>query len=344
MLANKLNNEELKALLKNETFKRITLSFYRYINIGNPEQFRDYLYKTFIHLGVLGRIYIAQEGINAQISMPQHNYTVFKTFVNGNVYLSDVPFKIAVEDDGKSFYKLIVRVKTKVVADGLPDDMDFSDVGKHIDAVELNKALEDPNTIIIDMRNHYESEVGRFENALCLDADTFKDALPKAVEMVENKKDHKIILYCTGGIRCEKAGAYFKANGFEDVNQLYGAIIAYAAQAKAEGLPSKYIGKNFVFDERLGERITEDIISQCHQCGKPCDNHTNCANDDCHLLFIQCDDCKANLKGCCTMPCVHVVELPVNEQRKLRKGKLKTNAHAVYKSRLRPHLLMDFKV
>jgi UPF0176 protein len=343
MLANKLNKEELKALLNSEAFKRITLSFYRYININQVEQFRDYLYETFEKMGVLGRIYVAQEGINAQISIPQHNWKAFKEFVNGNEYLSNVPFKIAVEDDGKSFYKLIVRVKTKVVADGLPDDMDFSDVGKHIDAVELNKALEDPNTIIIDMRNHYESEVGRFENALCPDVDTFRDALPKAVEMVEDKKDHKIILYCTGGIRCEKAGAYFKANGFEDVNQLYGGIIAYAAQAKAEGLPSKFIGKNFVFDERLGERITEDIISQCHQCGKPCDNHTNCANDDCHLLFIQCDDCKEKLKGCCTEACMHIVELPIEEQRKLRKGKVKTNAHAVYKSRLRPHLQMDLK-
>ncbi len=338
MLANKYSKEELKAQLETETFKRITLSFYRYIIINNVESYRDALYVAFESLGVLGRVYLATEGVNAQLSIPQHNWENFKALVNSDAYLKDVPFKIAVEDDGKSFYKLIVRVKTKVVADGLPNDMDFSDVGKHIDATELNKALESPNTIIIDMRNHYESEVGRFENALCPDVDTFRDALPKAVEMVEDKKDHKIILYCTGGIRCEKAGAYFKANGFEDVNQLYGGIIAYAAQAKAEGLPSKFIGKNFVFDERLGERITEDIISQCHQCGTPCDNHTNCANDDCHLLFIQCDDCKARLKGCCTEACMHIVELPIEEQRKLRKGKIKTNAHAVYKSRLRPHL------
>lgn len=339
MLANKYSKEELKKKLSQETFKRITLSFYRYVRIVNVEEFRDDLYLAFDSLGVLGRVYVAHEGINAQISVPDHNWDAFKNFVNGNEFIQNVPFKIAVEDDGKSFYKLIVRIRTKIVADGLPDtEIDFSDVGKHIDAVELNAALDDPNTIIIDMRNHYESEVGRFENALCPDVDTFRDALPKAVEMVEDKKDHKIILYCTGGIRCEKAGAYFRHYGFKDVNQLYGGIIAYASQIKTEGLPSKFIGKNFVFDERLGERITEDIISECHQCGKPCDNHTNCANDDCHLLFIQCGECQAKYKGCCSDTCMHIIELPFEEQKALRKGKIKENAHAVYKSRLRPNL------
>lgn len=339
MLANKYSKEELKKRLHEETFKRITLSFYRYIRIKELEQFRDHLYLSFESLGVLGRIYVASEGINAQISVPDHNWKAFKEFVNADAHLKDVPFKIAVEDDGKSFYKLIVRIKEKIVADGLPDEqIDFSDVGKHIEAHELNAALESPDTIIIDMRNHYESEVGRFENAICPDVDTFRDALPRAVEMVKDKKDKKVILYCTGGIRCEKAGAYFRHYGFKDVNQLYGGIIAYASQIKAEGLPSKFIGKNFVFDERLGERITADIISECHQCGKPCDNHTNCANDDCHLLFIQCDECRDKYKGCCTEACMHIIELPLEEQKKLRKGKIKENAHAVYKSRLRPNL------
>ncbi|MEO8150620.1 MAG: rhodanese-related sulfurtransferase [Bacteroidia bacterium] len=339
MLANKYSKEELKKRLYAETFERITLSFYRYIRIENVEQFRDDLYVAFGALGVLGRIYVAHEGINAQLSLPEHNWEAFKDFVNSNEFIKDVPFKIAVEDDGKSFYKLIVRVKEKIVGDGLADgEIDFSDVGKHIEAKELNAALDDPDTIIIDMRNHYESEVGCFENAICPDVDTFRDALPKALELAEGKKDHKIILYCTGGIRCEKAGAYFRHYGFKNVNQLYGGIIAYASQIKVEGLPSKFIGKNFVFDERLGERITNDIISQCHQCGKPCDDHTNCANDDCHLLFIQCEECKERLKGCCTEACMYIIELPIEEQRKLRKGKKKDNAHSVYKSRLRPDL------
>ena len=128
-------------------------------------------------------------------------------------------------------------------------------------------------------------------------------------------------MYCTGGIRCEKASAYFKHQGFKNVYQLEGGIIEYTRQIKEEGIPSKFIGKNFVFDHRLGERITNDIIAQCHQCGKPCDNHTNCANDACHLLFIQCDECKAAMENCCSTECLDIIHLPVDEQKRIRKGR-----------------------
>jgi UPF0176 protein len=219
------------------------------------------------------------------------------------------------------------------------DAFDVSNVGKHLSAKEFNDAVENPNTIVIDMRNHYESEVGKFSNALCPDADTFRDALPKAVEMAKGKEDHKILLYCTGGIRCEKASAYFKHNGFNDVNQLYGGIISYAHEIKEKNIPSKFIGKNFVFDDRLGERITNEIISTCHQCGKACDTHTNCANPECHLLFIQCDECKEKMNGCCTPRCKDFISLPIEQQKVLRKGKNKTgDTKNIYKSRLRPDL------
>ena len=127
-------------------------------------------------------------------------------------------------------------------------------------------------------------------------------------------------MYCTGGIRCEKASAYFKHQGFKNVFQLEGGIINYAKQIKEEGLESKFIGKNFVFDHRLGERITDDIISQCHQCGKPCDNHTNCENEGCHLLFIQCDECKSAMENCCSTACQEIIHMPLVEQVKLRRG------------------------
>ncbi|MBK8848050.1 MAG: rhodanese-related sulfurtransferase [Bacteroidetes bacterium] len=338
-LHNKIDKRVLKKKLQEDILARTTLSFYRYVKIEDVEAYRDKLYLELSRLNVLGRIYLAQEGVNAQISVPTEFFETFKTYIENDVLLSGIPFKIAVEDDGKSFYKLIVRIKKKIVADGLPEDAyDLNNIGKHIDARELNTYLEDKNTVIIDMRNHYESEVGKFENALCPDADTFRQALPMAVQMVEDKKDSKVILYCTGGIRCEKASAYFKHHGFKDVNQLYGGIIEYARDIKQMGLPSRFIGKNFVFDERMGERITEDIISQCHQCGAPCDHHVNCANDDCHLLFIQCDNCKATYNGCCTPSCMDIVSKPIEEQRTLRKGKKKDDAHAVYKSRLRPNL------
>lgn len=339
ILYNKYDKETLKKRLAAETFKRTTLSFYRYVILSDMEVLRAKMYAELDELGVLGRIYIATEGINAQISVPEHNWELFMNWLNSYPEFAGVDLKIAVEDDGKSFYKLIVRIRHKIVSDGLADGtFDVTNVGKHLNAKEWNQAMADPNAIVIDMRNHYESEVGHFKNAILPDSDTFRQELPMVVDLLKDKKDKKILLYCTGGVRCEKASAYFKHIGFEDVNQLNGGIIHYARQVKAEGIEPQFIGKNFVFDERMGERITNDIISKCHQCGAPCDHHVNCANDDCHLLFIQCDDCAKAMNGCCTPACKEIAALPVDEQRKLRKGKLKENAHSVYKSRLRPNL------
>ncbi len=322
-----------------EDFPRTTLSFYRYVILENVNEMRDMLYKEFEAFQVFGRIYVAREGINAQISVPTHNFEKFISQLYSHPEFANVDLKIAVEDDGKSFYKLIVRVRSKIVADGLADDtFDVTNVGNHLNAKEFNEAMQQPETIVVDLRNHYESEVGHFKGAILPDADTFRDELPMVVNLLKDQKDKKILLYCTGGIRCEKASAYLKHEGFEDVNQLNGGIIHYARQVKAEGLESKFIGKNFVFDDRMGERITEEIISTCHQCGEPCDTHVNCANDDCHLLFIQCDKCAAKMNGCCTPTCKDISLMPVEEQRELRKGRIKENAHSVYKSRLRPNL------
>lgn len=339
ILYNRVNKKELKKKLREETFKRITVSFYRYVIINDPNLLRDELFKEWSELTIFGRIYVAREGINAQMSVPEGNWEAFKQKLFSRKEFKDIPFKIAVEDDGKSFYKLTVKVRNKIVADGLDDNtFDVTNVGNHLTAKEFNDALEMPETIVVDMRNHYESEVGRFENAICPDADTFKEELPMVVDLLNNKKENKILLYCTGGVRCEKASAYLKHKGFKDVNQLHGGIIEYARQVRNAGLPSKFKGKNFVFDERVGERITDDVISQCHQCGSTCDNHVNCANDDCHLLFIQCDECAKKMNGCCTPHCMEIIALPIEEQRKLRKGKKKEDCLSVYKSRLRPNL------
>ncbi len=339
LLHNRIDKRELKKRLMAEPIKRITLSFYRYVIIDTPNEYRDELYKRWDALNVKGRIYVAREGINAQLSVPEEHFETFRKDIDSDKYLTNVPFKIAVEDDGKSFYKLLLKVRKKIVADGLNDDaFDVTNVGKHLSAKEFNEALELSGTLVVDMRNHYESEVGRFENAICPDVDTFREELEWVTENLKDKKDSKVLLYCTGGIRCEKASAYFKHEGFKDVNQLHGGIIDYARQIKQEGLESKFKGKNFVFDERLGEKITNDVISVCHQCGEPCDEHTNCANDDCHLLFIQCEKCKEKMKNCCTPECISITELPIEEQRKLRKGRIKNDSLSVYKSRLRPDL------
>lgn len=338
-LHNRINKKELKQKLQQEAVGRRTISFYRYVKIEDPSTLRNELFAQWSALGVFGRIYLANEGINAQMSVPEANWGLFVERLYADARFTNVPFKLGVEDNGKSFYKLAVKVRSKIVADGLNDaTFDVTNVGNHLSAKEFNEAMEDPNAIVVDMRNHYESEVGHFENAICPDVDTFREELPLVLDLLKDKKDKKLLLYCTGGIRCEKASAYFKHQGFQDVNQLQGGIIEYAKQAKEQGLPIKFKGKNFVFDERIGERISDEVISTCHQCGNLCDTHVNCANDDCHLLFIQCTSCAEKMKGCCTPKCVEIASMPIEEQRIIRKGRKKEDCLSVYKSRLRPNL------
>jgi UPF0176 protein len=339
LLHNRIDKRILKEKIRLDNTARTTLSFYRYVHIENPAECRDRLYLDWNELGVMGRIYLAAEGINAQLSIPTVHLQKLRDYLDVDERFRDVPFKRAFRDDGKSFYKLIVRVRNKIVADGLNDyDFDVTNVGKHLDARQFNEAMDLPGTVVVDMRNHYESEVGHFTGAICPDADTFREELPMVLDMLKNAKHQKILLYCTGGIRCEKASAYLKHHGFEDVNQLHGGIIEYAHQIKEQGLPSKFIGKNFVFDERLGEDITPDIISACHQCGLPANTHVNCANPECHLLFIQCTSCQEKMEGCCTPQCLERIHLPADVQAAMRKGLNKKDARNVFKSRLRPRL------
>ena len=227
----------------------------------------------------------------------------------------------AVQEDNHSFYVLDIKIRKKIVADGIDDDsFSMENKGKYVNAFEFNEMVKDPNTLVIDMRNHYEYEVGRFKNAIEIPSDTFREQLPMASEMFATQKDRNIIMYCTGGIRCEKASAWMLHNGYKNVFHLEGGIINYINQVHANDLENQFIGKNFVFDERLGERITDDIISNCHICGKPCDVHVNCANSGCHLLFIQCDECKSILDGCCSEECLAFIHLPEEEQKLKRKG------------------------
>ena len=322
-LYNTLSAEERKELIDLAGKQRLTLSFYAYAKIEDPKKFRDDLFVAWNALDALGRIYVAHEGINAQMSVPAENFEAFRETLEAYDFMRGIRLNVAVEQDDHSFLKLTIKVRHKIVADGLNDEtFDVTNKGVHLNAKAFNEILEDPNTIVVDFRNHYESEVGHFKGAITPDVETFRESLPIINEQLKDfKEDKNLVMYCTGGIRCEKASAYFKHQGFKNVFQLEGGIINYAKQIKEEGLESKFIGKNFVFDNRLGERITEDIISQCHQCGKPCDNHTNCANDGCHLLFIQCDECKAAMENCCSTECLEITHLPLAEQVKLRSGK-----------------------
>ena len=320
-LYNTLSAEE-RAKLIDQSGQRLTLSFYAYAKIENPTQFRNDLFLKWNKLDALGRIYVATEGINAQMSVPAENIDAFRDTLEKYDFMKGIRLNIAVEHDDHSFLKLTIKVRNKIVADGLNDEtFDVTNKGVHLNAREFNAILDDPNTIVVDFRNHYESEVGHFKGAITPDVETFRESLPIINEQLKDfKEDKNLVMYCTGGIRCEKASAYYKHQGFKNVFQLEGGIINYAKQIKEEGLESKFIGKNFVFDHRLGERITDDIIAQCHQCGEPCDTHVNCANEACHLLFIQCDSCAEKMESCCSTTCVETIYLPLEEQEKLRKG------------------------
>jgi UPF0176 protein len=326
-LYNTLSAKERAQLIEEAGQERLTLSFYQYAQLGNPQLFRDYLFLHWNPLEVLGRIYVAKEGINAQLSVPAVQFEVFKATLDEITFLVGVRLNIAIEQDNKSFLKLTIKVRNKIVADGLEDhSFDVTQKGKHVNAQEFNTLLSDKNTICVDMRNHYESEIGHFDSAITPDVDTFRDSLPIIEEeLADHKEDKKLLMYCTGGIRCEKASAYFKHKGFKNVYQLEGGIIEYARQVKAQELENKFIGKNFVFDERRGERISEDVIAQCHQCGAACDTHVNCVNEACHLLFIQCEACQEKMDQCCSTACQEIAALPLEEQRELRKGQHNSN-------------------
>ena len=339
---NKKSKIELNKDLEKESFERITCSFYRYCEINNSEELRDILYQDLSDLDILGRIYIASEGINAQISIPEHKWNDFKDYISTLSFLTGIKLKKAVQE-GISFIKLTIKVKEEIVAYNISKDTyDMNNIGKHLSAKEFNQSIEDEDSIVVDIRNYYESEVGKFEGAITPDVDRSKELLPEIVKLLADKKDKKLHLYCTGGIRCEKASSYLLKQGFREVYQLDGGIIQYAHDIKKEGLSSKFIGKNFVFDHRLGERITEDIIGKCHQCGEKADSHTNCANDACHILFIQCEKCAIKYSACCSTDCEDFTKLDMDTQKELRKDIAKTVSSSKLSSKIKPKLYKLF--
>lgn len=326
-LYNKLSANERAILIEKAGNRRITLSFYKYHQIKNTSLFRDHLYLMWEKLDVLGRIYIASEGINAQLSMPSQNLNEFKTKLDSIDFLKEIRLNVAIEQDDFSFLKLKVKIRNKIVADGLSENsFDLSNNGTHVNASEFNTLIENPNTLLVDMRNHYESEIGHFDGAILPDVDSFRESLPIIEKkFAKHKKSKNIVMYCTGGIRCEKASAFLKHKGYEKVYQLDGGIIEYARQVDQEKINNKFLGKNFVFDHRRSEAVSDEIIANCHQCGEKCDTHINCANEACHLLFIQCEKCAKEFNNCCSEECYKINSLSLEDQKKLRKGKKNSN-------------------
>lgn len=318
---NLVNRQVLRQRVLSDPTLRTTLSFYAYARIEAPDALRDELYDGLSAIGVLGRIYVAREGVNAQISVPSQRFDELRQYLDRWPFLRGIRLNVAVEDDGRSFYLLKIKVRDKIVADGLDDEsFDASQCGVHLDAEAFNRLTDQPETLVVDMRNHYECEVGHFENAVCFDTDTFRQTLAEAEAALADDKDRPVVMYCTGGIRCEKASAWLKHQGFRQVYQLEGGIIEYARQVRQRGLPNKFIGVNFVFDERLSERVGPQVIARCHQCGSPWDHHVNCRNTACHTLFLQCPTCAEKNDGCCSDACQEFIRLPEAEQARLRRG------------------------
>ena len=337
-LFNRIDKEDLKLALSRETFDRMTASFYHYVNLLSPDDLRDQLYIKWNQMGVFGRVYIASEGINAQVSIPEHNWVKFSRYLDSIPEFKGISIKRALQE-GSSFYKLKIKVRNELVAYGVSEELyDMDRVGKHLSAEEYNFAIDRTDSVVVDMRNYYESEIGHFDNALIPNVETSKELLPEVKRLLRGKENDKILLYCTGGIRCEKASSYLLYNGFKDVNQLQGGIIQYAHDIKKKGIDSKFKGKNFVFDDRLGERVTDDIISSCHLCGDPCDDHTDCKNDACHILFIQCEKCNESLNGCCSKECMDFASLPIDDQKVLRKDPDRVISRTFFDSRIKPRL------
>ena len=239
-LWNTLNKEELETKLRELGHHFITISFYQYATIAHPRLFRDHLFQMWTKFNVVGRTYIAHEGINAQISVPSDHIGQFREELYEIDFLKGVRLNFAVEDSAAEFpfIKLKIKVRDKILADGLNDKtFDVRKIGKHLKAEEFNALTNDPETILIDFRNHYEHEVGYFKGAILPDVDTFRDSLPMIEKnYLEGNQDKNIVMYCTGGIRCEKASAWFKHKGYENVHQLEGGIIKYANDVRNKNL------------------------------------------------------------------------------------------------------------
>ncbi|CAL4326424.1 rhodanese-related sulfurtransferase [Buchnera aphidicola] len=305
ILHNIICKKKLKNNMLYEKEPRLTLSFYKYFSIKNPQEYRDKIYRNFYKNDVLGRIYIAYEGINAQISVPVKNYFFIKQFL---YQLHSVLNNLRINkslNNKKSFWMLSVKVRKKIVEDGITDpNFNPDDVGVYIKSRQVNMMLNDTKTIFIDMRNSYEYAIGHFEKAIEIKSLTFREQLKNVIRLMEHAKNKRIVMYCTGGIRCEKATAWMRFNGFKFVYHLEGGIIGYVHDARKNGLPVLFKGKNFVFDYRMSEKVSEEIISSCSQCNNLSDSYINCKNNACHLLFIQCKNCAIAFNNCCSLNCM----------------------------------------
>jgi UPF0176 protein len=280
-----------------------TLLYYCYSRIENAEQFTlDHL-NYCKSLGLVGRIIVADEGLNGTVSGTVEACEAYMKHVHADERFAKTDFKID-EVDEPSFVKMHVRYKSEIVHSGLRDPNYINpniETGKHLEPADFAEMIDRDDVVIVDVRSNYEHNVGRFKNAITFDIDNFRD-FPSKINELAQYKDKKILTYCTGGIKCEKASALLLKEGFSDVYQLHGGIIKYGKEAGGKN----FEGKCYVFDNRLTvdvNKVNPSIISKCYNCGKETPKMINCANPECNEHFTQCDDCGWELDGCCSTTC-----------------------------------------
>lgn len=273
--------------------------YYNYVSIEDPDTYRDEHHLFCIQNNLLGRVIVSKEGLNGTVSGLTDDCNAYMRYLHLDDRFKATQFKIE-EHDHHTFKKLHVRVKDEIVNSDLPVNP-IVRTGKHLDPADFKRMMHDEDVVLVDMRSNYEHSVGRFKGAITFDMENLRE-LPDHVQEIEHLRDKKIITYCTGGIKCEKASAYLLERGFENVYQLHGGIIRYGAEAGGED----FDGKCYVFDSRVAievNTVNPEIISECYVCGKKCDRMINCANAECNRHAPICEECSESLDGACSPVC-----------------------------------------
>lgn len=281
------------------------LLYYIYTPITAGELFAQEHLGFCNSLGLRGRIIVASEGLNGTVSGTVEACNAYMDHLKADPRFANIDFKID-PSEGHAFQKMHVRYKPEIVHSGLRNPQIINPAektGKHINGEDFLKLKEDPEAVILDVRSNYEHEVGRFKNAITLDMENFRE-FPEKVKELEHLKDKKVITYCTGGIKCEKASAFLLEQGFKDVYQLHGGIIKYGKETGGKD----FDGVCYVFDNRVTvpvNSVNPEVVSKCHCCGKPSARMINCANPECNEHFPMCEDCGWKMNGSCSDACMN---------------------------------------
>jgi UPF0176 protein len=297
-----------------EKYKKMdfqVLLYYIYTPITNADEYRDQHHKYCVENNILGRIIVSEEGLNGTVSGLKADTEAYMRWLHADVRFANIDFKVEACAE-HTFQKLHVRSKNEIVNSDLPVDP-LVQTGKHLEPAEFKALKDDPNVVLIDMRSNYEHSMGKFKGAITFDMENLRE-LPDHMEEIAHLKDKKVITYCTGGIKCEKASAFLLKEGFTDVYQLHGGIIKYGIEQGGED----FDGKCYVFDNRVAvdiNTVNPEIISTCFVCETKSEKMINCANPECNNHVVMCESCHNSMEGACSQTCMeHPRKRPYNTE------------------------------